>query len=790
MINNSVTRKATEVSGLDRVRIFNASLDKLMSLYTNNSSSVEEFVEIVTEETSRLLHVHRVSIWSFFDNRKSVLCLDLFESISRKHSNGATLSAEDFPDYFQAVLDARVIDASEAAVDPRTREFQDSYLAPNDILSMLDAQVRSAAGPRGVVCAESVGIQRNWTPDEIAFVVSIAELVGFAMDRRDREQVHTELEETNQKLETAVQREKDISERYDLALGAAFDGIWDWDLRSGDVYFTKQNSILLGENPSKLNQTTDKLSWWKDRVHGDDAPAVEEAIKEHLETGTTYDQTYRIRHSDGSWRWWRSRGEVQRDESQVPIRFVGTNSDVTSLVKARQELERKNCDLVTAKKKIEAISLEDPLTKLPNRRCMERFAETLLQQATSENREIAFLHIDLDKFKEINDRFGHSAGDYVLRKIAATLSETIGAGQFVARTGGDEFVAILTNQKSREDVVQLAEKLIGQLNLPMLYQNQHCLVGASVGISFVDDSNCTASQLLDNADIALYGAKRAGRNRVKTFSSEMGLEADARRKLHGEILEGLEKGEFVPYFQPQFCASSLELAGVEALVRWNHPVRGVLGPYAFLDAAEELGKVAEIDRLVLEKSVAIVEEWERGGFFVPRLSVNVSSSRLNDPDLVETVESLNLQRNFLAFELLESTFLDETSQQVEQNLARLNDLGVKIEIDDFGTGYASLAGLLNIRPHRLKIDRQLIMDIEEDETVFELVKSVVVIADCMNIEVLAEGVETERQIELLCEAGCQFLQGFKLGRPVSADDIYKRFCGSIVEPKKIRSLRN
>ena len=465
---------------------------------------------------------------------------------------------------------------------------------------------------------------------------------------------------------------KDISERYDLALGAAFDGIWDWDLRCGEVYFTKQNSILLGEDPSQLDQTTDKLSWWKDRIHDDDVPAIEKAIKEHLESGTTYDQTYRIRHRDGSWRWWRSRGEVQRDESQVATRFVGTNSDVTSLVKARQELERKNSDLVTAKKRIEAISLEDSLTKLPNRRSMERFAETLLLQTSLENREIAFLHIDLDKFKEINDRFGHSAGDHVLRQIAATLRETIGEDQFVARTGGDEFVAILTNQKSREDLVQLAEKLIGQLNLPMLYENQHCLVGASVGISFVDDSNCTASQLLGNADIALYSAKRAGRNRVETFSSEMGSEAEARRKLHGEILEGLENGEFVPYFQPQFCASSLELAGVEALVRWNHPVRGVLGPFAFLDAAEELGKVAEIDRLVLEKSVAIVEQWERGGFYVPRLSVNVSSSRLNDPDLVETVESLNLQRNFLAFELLESTFLDEISPQVEQNLARLN----------------------------------------------------------------------------------------------------------------------
>ena len=193
---------------------------------------------------------------------------------------------------------------------------------------------------------------------------------------------------------------------------------------------------------------------------------------------------------------------------------------------------------------------------------------------------------------------------------------------------------------------------------------------------------------------------------------------------------------------------------------------------------------------MLKKSVAIVEEWERAGFYVPRLSVNVSSSRLNDPDLLETVESLNLQRNFLSFELLESTFLDETSPQVKQNLSRLKHLGVEIEIDDFGTGYASLAGLLNIRPHRLKIDRQLIMDIEEDETIFALVKSVVVIADCMEIEVVAEGVETEKQIKLLSEAGCQFLQGFKLGRPSSADGIYERFSGSIMKPEQVPSRQN
>ena len=772
MTRKSLEGQISEASVLNRVRIFNAALDKLMSLYTNNLSSVEEFVKIVTEQVSSLLHVQRVSIWSLADNDTSIFCLDLFETSTSQHSTGAKLFAVDFPGYFEAVLKARVVAASKAAIDSRTCEFQKPYLAPNDIRSMLDAQIRSAAGPRGVVCAESVGIERTWTPDEIAFVVSIAELVGFAMDRQEREQVHAELERANDKLEMVVQREKDIRVRYDLAISAAFDGIWDCDLHTNNLFFSEQNAILLGEDPAELKQGH---NWWRNRVHHEDLPVVEKAIEEHLESGKLYDQTYRVRHKDGTWRWWRSRGQAQRNSDGVAIRFLGTNSDVTNLVEVRQELERKNSALVLAKKKIEAVSLEDPLTKLPNRRYMEYVAEQSLEKANAEKRQIAFFHIDLDKFKEINDHLGHSAGDHVLCQIAKTLRETIGANDFIGRTGGDEFVAIISGPKSKEDHILFAEVLIKKLNQPTSYRNQQCRVGASIGISFMEGSDCTASQLMGNADVALYYAKRSGRNRVEAYSEEMGLKAEAKRKLHAEILDGLERGEFVPWFQPQFYASNLELAGVEALVRWNHPTRGILTPPAFLSAAEELGKVADIDRLVLEKSVALIEEWEQLGFYVPRLSVNVSCSRLNDSDLVETVESLDLQRNFLSFELLESVFLDETTQQVEQNLERLNQLGVEVEIDDFGTGYASIAGLMNIRPQRLKIDRQLIMDIETDETISELVRSVVVIADCMDIEVVAEGVETEKQIELLKGAGCQVLQGFKLGRPVPPNELYNRF---------------
>lgn len=633
-------KKYNKISVVERVRKFNAALDRLMRLHTSDTLSVDEFVKHVTAEASAQLSISRVSIWELSDDDQLITCADLYLADTSEHLTGAQLSAADYPAYFHAMLSDRVIDAVDAATDPRTSEFKSSYLAPNNIISMLDAQIRSAAGPRGVVCAETVGEAKSWTPDEIAFVVSIAELVGFAKDRRDRKSVHEKLEDANARL------------------------------------------------------------------------------------------------------------------------------------------QKRNHEPNLAKEAIEAVALEDALTGLPNRRHMEKVAQSIIDEATQSECPVALLHIDLDHFKEINDRLGHAAGDSVLKHLADCLKDLIEKGDFAARIGGDEFVAMIHERSKHGDWHDFVEKLFDHLNEPLFIDNHECKIDVSVGISLIANEQITASQMLSNADIALYRAKKLGRNRVELYCNEIRREAEAQRDLHEQILSSLEQGHFVPHFQPQFDAKTLKLVGIEALARWQHPTRGLLLPSAFLAAAEALGCVDQIDHMILEKSVETVKDWERLGLYVPRLAVNVSGRRLSNPRLAESVKHLCKTQCQLSFELVETIFLDETSKHVRKNLRELRRLGVQIEIDDFGTGHASIAGLMNIRPKRLKIDRQLIGNVEKNSTISDLVSAIVDIARTLNVEVVAEGIETPEQIEKLSNIGCQVLQGFGLGRPMAADAFVARFSNS------------
>ena len=761
----------SEENVLSRVRTYNATLDRLMRLYTNNALSVSEFFQTVTHETSQRLHVDRVSLWSLEDAGTCIHCIDLYSQSQNAHASGLRLCADQYPNYFDAMLSDRVIDASDAASDRRTREFRTSYLIPFRIVSMLDAQIRSATGPRGVVCAESVGVRRDWTPDEISFVASIAELVGFVMDREDSRVVQAELESTNRRLAEAGLKAKEANERYDLAMSAAVDGVWDWDRATGRVFFSEQNFTLLGECAAI---DTGDLRWWRERLHPEDVESVLDAVERHLKVDAPFNETYRIRHADGSWRWWRSRGQAVRNRDGQPTRVVGTSSDVTSLIQTQQELERRNEELVLARVESERNALHDALTELPNRRHMDEFSTSIAHYARSGGFDVSLLHIDVDHFKEINDRFGHVAGDAILKHVAQVLREIVEEGDFIARIGGDEFVAVLLEHDQRRRSAAVADKLLSRLAAPVVFDGQPCRVSASVGVSVSKNSIVDAAQLLSNADLALYRAKQYGRGRVEFFCEELRLQATQKRQKKEEIVRSLARGDFIPYFQPQFYAETLELAGVEALARWRHPKRGLLNPVEFLEAAEEFDCAKSIDRQILQNAVGLVRAWKAQGASTPRLSVNVSGGRLADPGLIESVEALEIEKDFLSFELLESIFLDDTSAQTSQTLRRLRELGVQIEVDDFGTGHASIVGLITLRPQRLKIGRKLVMHIETSPRMLKLVQSIVEIARTLDIEVVAEGVETPMQIKMLSEAGCHILQGFGLARPMSSEEFLIR----------------
>jgi EAL domain-containing protein (putative c-di-GMP-specific phosphodiesterase class I) len=307
-------------------------------------------------------------------------------------------------------------------------------------------------------------------------------------------------------------------------------------------------------------------------------------------------------------------------------------------------------------------------------------------------------------------------------------------------------------------------------------------VSASIGIAGCPRRRIDIWKVLGDADLALYDAKRSGKRTHRVFDPDLREWAEYSRRTKDELTHALAEGDqIVPFFQAQFDAKTMEIAGFEVLARWQHPERGLLEPDKFLTFAQELGCVAELDRQILRSAIACVRQWRNEGFVVPRLSVNISSERLIDPQLIACVEAMGDDVDFLSFELLETTFLDYTNDQVAQALAALRRLGVEFEIDDFGTGYASILGLVNVRPTRLKVDRSLTRNVNTDSAMTSLVQSIVDIARALKIEVVVEGVEAAAQLQSLCEIGCDVVQGYHLAMPVSSAAIIERY---VTKPQK------
>lgn len=747
--------------------------DELKRFFADSRQTSLEYANVVAKETFYELGVDRLSVWLFRPDKMSLDCAVCYPHETIGQLANRKIPTEECPVFFEAVMVERVFGAKDAAKDGRTSEFSASCHASTPAVSMLIGQIRSAVEPVGIVCAETLETKRDWSIGESAFVASIAELLGFSMDRKNKFPFLDHVGHARSKLKDAVQNSFVANERYDLAIKAAYDGIWDLDYKTGQVYFSDQNFDLLGE---RYDVPPTEFGWWQERVHPEDIDSVLAYYTELIQSDRPYDVTYRMRHRDGSWRWWRSRGKVIRNPQFEPVRIVGTNSDVTDLVETKIELEKRNQELLLAKKKVEHAALHDSLTGLPNRRYMELVSAKKARNAPGKHKALAFLHIDLDNFKEVNDLLGHAAGDKVLCRVADCLKALSIEEDFIARCGGDEFIAILEDQNTAERSISFSEKLIAKLESPLIVEGRSLNLGASVGIAMSEEPIDDASDLLRNADQALYKAKRAGKNTYRVYDHQMSLQAASIRKTKEEIQFALENGgSFVPFFQAQFYAGSLDLAGAEALVRWHHPTRGILSPGDFLQYAEEMNCVAEIDRQVLLKSLATVNEWHDTGLALPRLAVNVSSDRLADPSLLFSLENFEDNVPSLSFELIESTFLDDTSEQVKKTLSQLQDLGIEMEIDDFGSGYASIASLVNIRPKRLKIDKTLVSNVDTDMAMTSLVQSIIDIARTLEVEVIAEGAETPSQIKTLTAIGCDILQGYGLARPMSAEMFFKTF---------------
>lgn len=564
------------------------------------------------------------------------------------------------------------------------------------------------------------------------------------------------------------------SRRLDLALGISRIGVFEADLESGEIDWDDRLLSIYGlENTPHMKPS----GFWEATIHPEDRDQAIDHVNANVSKPDGFAQEYRIVRPDGSIRVVRARAAPFVD-GNGRSKVIGANWDVTDEVTLRQELKRakelaeaRNVELETAKEQIEHVALHDHLTGLPNRYYLDRILTARAEECRADGAVLAILHIDLDRFKQINDTLGHRAGDKMLQHVAAILRESLSSGDFVARIGGDEFVIVCKRRTFSRKISSLATHIIRELRKPVRYDNHDVRFGASIGVSFDSGAHLDAKQLLLNADIALYRAKDSGRNRHEFFSLDARQHILATKRLSDEILTGIERGEFIPYYQPQFSARTLDVVGAETLIRWHHPARGLLTPDKFLAAAEDLDIVATLDGLVLEKALADQRQWIDAGIAIPKISVNVSARRLADPNLGRTLRALKIKPGTISFELLESISLDHCDEASATNLERLRRLGIDIEIDDFGTGHASIVSLLRLSPKTLKIDRELIRPLPGSAEQRRLVGSIIEIGRSQNIEVTAEGVETMEHAHILADLGCDSLQGYALARPMPGKDI-------------------
>lgn len=440
--------------------------------------------------------------------------------------------------------------------------------------------------------------------------------------------------------------------------------------------------------------------------------------------------------------------------------------------KLEESVQQKTKELRVKSEEMTHLAHHDSLTNLPNRLLFEQKLDAAIVRAKKDETQIGVLFLDLDGFKEINDTYGHKTGDHLLQAITQRLKNTVRVDDVVARLGGDEFTIILENSTS-ESVERVANKIIVEVQKCINIETLELFVTFSIGISMYPHDGQTSELLLKYADTAMYKAKEEGKNRYQFYNYTMTEITLERLTLQNALRDALVLGQFEPYYQPKIDAVSGKVIGLEALVRWIHPERGVIAPFHFIPLAEESGFIKEIDQFMLEATLKQMKAWHSQGLETGKVSVNISTKQLQDFVCIdcfrEMLQRYSFDAAYLEVEVTESQIMKNQKKSIEI-LTQLKRLGISISMDDFGTGYSSLSYLKNLPVDQLKIDRSFIMETPQNEEDVAIVKTIIVLAKNLGLDIIAEGVESEAQVQFLVANGCRKIQGYYYSKPLSAKD--------------------
>ena len=581
------------------------------------------------------------------------------------------------------------------------------------------------------------------------------------------------LKENEKRLAEAATMAQRITDRLtsiaDNAPAGLFEVRLDPDGRGDFAYTSGRFNDLIGYT---ANEVAELRMGILRRVHPDDLEEVIGSMEESIRDLRQWGHRFRYIHPENGVTWIAGSATPRRQDDGSMV-WVGTIYDVTNDVTREAELRAAHQTAERMRAENETQALHDVLTGLPNRRYFDQTLATRLSDAKAASRpaDCVLIRIDADRFKYINDTLGHEAGDKVLVRIASIIRGSIRATDFGARIGGDEFSIILGPGSTEQNGARIVDRIQKHMATPLLFNGRQCHIRASFGIAHVANIAEVGFEIQSFADAALYRAKEKGRNRMELFTPELRREFIEGQSLATELHDALEKDEFVPFFQPQVAAADGRLTGVEAVVRWQHPQKGLLSPARFLKVAEQLKMVADIDRRMVEKSTDALSRLRNRNLHLPKISFNVSSGRLHDSELITQARQISRTGTMVTFELVESVLVEEAGAEFKQHLRRIKEAGINIEIDDFGSGHASIIGLMEVLPAALKIDRRIVTPVAERDISAQLVKAIIQIADALGIATVAEGVETEAQADALRELGCDVFQGFLFAPPLSEADL-------------------
>jgi diguanylate cyclase (GGDEF)-like protein/PAS domain S-box-containing protein len=568
----------------------------------------------------------------------------------------------------------------------------------------------------------------------------------------------------------AFRRLRQSEQRLSTAQKIARLGSWDWEFDQETASCSDQMAALCGLDPAAGRVSREMFLRY---VHPDEKEAVRDAVTRAMQEKKPYRLEYRIEQADGTTRILLEQAEVEADGSGIPVSMHGTVQDIS---------ERKESE-----EKIRFLAYYDSLTGLPNRQLFVKYVEQALFAAMRANSKVALLYIGVDRFKRINESLGHQAGNTLLKMIATCLADSVrrsdifgkmvlseGPDLGLSRLTGDEFSILLTGVFEEESVSRVAWRILEMLQQPFTVDGQEINISCSIGVSVFPCDSEEVETLLKNAAVAMTYAKQEGGKTFKFFAHDMNDRADERLNLEIDLKKALEREEFVLFYQPQVELRTGRISGLEALIRWQHPERGLVAPVTFIPIAEESGLIIPIGAWVLNEACRQASLWQRDGLAAIRIAVNISSTQFRQGGLVAMVQQAlqdsGLPPSMLELELTESCIMQDIEETII-TLVRLKEVGVSLSVDDFGTGYSSMNYLKRFPLDTLKIDRSFVTDITRDSNDAAIITAIIALAGGLGLKTIAEGVETEEQLQFLRQHTCDEMQGFFVSKPLPADKV-------------------